>query len=192
MTSRYFSYLPKIYYDNKIVVNITRRVKILNFLHGKPGNYMAYTIKEGEKAEDIAYYYYQDIGKVWLVYLANDIIDPYSQWPMNNETFNQYIISKYKEQSGVSGYNVIRWTQNATITDNIVHYRNKEDTETVISKDTYILNSSLSLIAAEEWEPIRYYDYELELNENKRTIFLVNRVYADQAKQNLERIMKDV
>lgn len=191
MSSRYFSFFPKVYYNGKQVVNITRRAKVLDFLHGKAGNYLSYTIKDGQRAEDIAHLYYGDIGKVWLVYLANDIIDPYSQWPLSTDEFNEFIKTKYKSQSGKVGSNIIRWTQNTTITENILHYRNKEDNELTITTDTYNLNSSLGLVVAEEWEPVRIYDYEFDQNENKRHIYLVNRIYAEQAKDDLQRIMRN-
>lgn len=191
MTSRYFSFFPKVQYNGKEAVNISKRVKVLEFLYGKNADYLAYTISDGEKAEDIAYYYYGDIGKVWLVYLANNIIDPYSQWPLNNSEFEAMLMTKYKAQSGARGYNIIAWTQNTSITTNIVYYENYENPDLKISKDTFTLNSNLQLINAAEWYPVRYYDYEVELNENKRNIFLVNRVYAEQAKEDLKRLLRN-
>jgi hypothetical protein len=179
MSSNYFTYFPK----------VTYRVKILEQLNSEPLGYLAYTIKEGERAEDIAYYYYDDIGKVWLVYMANNIVDPYSQWPLNQTEFEKYLIAKYKTQSASVGYNVINWTRNATITTNIVHYENLADSTLKISKDTYLLNANLGLIEASEWKPVRYYDYEVQLNEDKRHIFLVNRIYADQMENELESLM---
>lgn len=35
-------------------------------------------------------------------------------------------------------------------------------------------------IIPEEWEPYRIYDYERSLNENKREIFLFDKVYTTQ------------
>lgn len=191
MTSRYFSFFPKVQYNGKEAVNISKRVKVLEYLYGKNADYLAYTISDGEKAEDIAYYYYGDIGKVWLVYLANNIIDPYSQWPLNNSEFEAMLMAKYKTQSGARGYNIITWTQNTSITTNIVYYVNYENPDLKISKDTFTLNSNLQLINAAEWNPVRYYEYEFELNENKRNIFLVNRVYAEQAKEDLKRLLRN-
>ena len=191
MTSRYFSYFPKVQYNGKEVVNISKRAKVLDFLYGKNADYLTYTVKDGEKAEDIAYYYYGDIGKVWLVYLANNIIDPYSQWPLSNAEIENMLKLKYKSMSGTSGYNTIKWLQNTTITENIVYYQNIETPDLHINVDTFNLNSDLQLINSAEWEPVRYYDYEIEQNENKRNIFLVNRVYADQAKDDLKRLLKN-
>lgn len=182
--SRYFTYLPKVTYDNMEVVDITARANILESIKGNTIAFLNYTVKEGERAEDIAYYYYNDIGKVWLVYLANNIIDPYTQWPLSNADFERMLITKYTTLSNMTGSAVVSWAQS-----NVIHYENIADPTVKITSKTYTLNGSLGLIQAGEWRSVSYYQYELEKNEAKRTIFLVNRVYADQMEKELESIM---
>jgi len=184
--SRYFTYLPKVIYDDKEVVDISARANILESIKGNTIAFLNYTIKEGERAEDIAYYYYNDIGRVWLVYLANNIIDPYTQWPLSNADFEKMLVSKYTSLSGTTGSAVISWAQATAI-----HYENIADPTIKITSKTYTLNSSLGLIQTAQWQAVSYYRYELEKNEAKRTIFLVNRVYADQMEKELESIMND-
>ena len=182
--SRYFTYLPKVIYNDKEIVDISARANILESLKGNTLAFLNYTVKEGQRAEDIAYHYYNDIGKVWLVYLANNIIDPYSQWPLSNIDFERMLISKYASLANTTGSAVISWTQN-----NAIHYENKADTKIKITPRTYTLNGTLGLINTSEWQAVDYYRYELEKNEAKRTIFLVNRIYADQMEKELESIM---
>ena len=74
------------------------------------------------RPEDIAYYYYGSTDYTWLIYLANNIVDPYHQWPLSQENFNKYLIEKYAAKSGKTGYEVIDWTQNETIDENILYY----------------------------------------------------------------------
>lgn len=188
----YFKFFPTVIYNGKSAVNITRRTAIQQQLYSSPIAFLSYTIKDGEKPEDIALYYYDDIGKTWLVFLANNIIDPVSQWPLSNSDFEKMIIKKYTKQAQVVnpayvGNGVINWTQNASLTTNILWYQNAENSR--ISKDTYLLNADLGLITAGDWYPVRIYDYELELNENKRNIFLFNRAYASQAESDLKELL---
>lgn len=63
----YFKYFPTVTYNDKTSVNITRRSNVIEQLYSSPISFLSYTIAEGEKAEDIALYYYNDIGKTWLV-----------------------------------------------------------------------------------------------------------------------------
>jgi hypothetical protein len=120
--SEYFENFPIINYQGRNVRDITRRNKFLKSVTTNPLLFLPYTIKEGERAEDIAYYYYGSTDYTWLVYLANNIIDPYHQWPLSEEDFHKYLIQKYADQSNKTGYEVVDWTQNETIDDNIVYY----------------------------------------------------------------------
>lgn len=188
----YFKNFPSVMYSGKSVVNITRRSKILEQLYSQPINFLSYTINEGERAEEIAYHYYNDIGKVWLVYLANNIIDPSNQWPLDTIEFNKMIMNKYATQAKAynatyRGVDIVNWTMNSTISSNILYYKNADETK--ISKDTYDLNANLQLITAVDWTPVRIYEYEYELNENKRVIFLFNRAYAAQAESELKELL---
>lgn len=124
MAGEYFKNLPEISYNNVLVRDITRRVNFLKQTVENPYVFLPYTIQEGDKAEDVAYYYYGDANYVWLVYLANNIIDPYHQWPMDEETFHNYLIDKYAEQSGKTGWDVIDWAKDETdlFSNNVVYY----------------------------------------------------------------------
>lgn len=42
-----------------------------------------------------------------------------------------------------------------------------------------------------EWTPTRVYDYEHELNENKRNILLVDKQYLPIVEKDLKRLLRD-
>jgi hypothetical protein len=125
--SRYFSRFPFIEYEGKNVRNITRRSKVIEDLRKDPYVFLPYTIKEGERPEDIAYYYYGTVDDTWLILLANNIFDPYTEWAMNDDDFDQYFINKYSSLSGETGSNVIQWGLDETRDDNIVYYYKEVD-----------------------------------------------------------------
>jgi len=120
--SKYFSNYPLTQYQGKVSRDITRRSKIRDDLFQDPYIFLPYTVREGEKPETIAELYYGSVDSTWLVLYANNMTDPYYDWPMDGEEFNQYFIEKYSEISGKQGVDVIRWGQDKTRTDNIVYY----------------------------------------------------------------------
>ena len=120
---KYFENFPQITYDGRKVRDITRRNRFLKSLATNPYVFLPYTVKEGERAEDIANDYYGSVDYVWLVYMANNIIDPYHEWPMDQRTFQNYIIDKYREQSGREGNAVIDWTQEDDDVNVVYYYR---------------------------------------------------------------------
>jgi hypothetical protein len=123
----YFNKFPVIQYQDKVVRDITRRVNFMKSTIASPFVFLPYTIEDDMKPEDVAYYYYGSTDYTWLVYLANNIIDPYHQWPLSQENFHKYLIEKYATQSGNTGYDVVDWTQNETIDENILYYYKEVD-----------------------------------------------------------------
>lgn len=119
---KYFENFPEVIYDGKRVKDITRRNRFVRGLQNNPLLYMPYTVEDGERAEDIANFYYGSVDYVWLVYMANNIIDPYHEWPLNTQEFNDMLIEKYAEASGVTGQDVLDWTRSDDTEDNIVYY----------------------------------------------------------------------
>jgi hypothetical protein len=118
---KYFQDFPTITYEGQRVRDITRRNNFSQFVASNPMLFMPFTVKEGEKPEDIANYYYGSVDYTWLVYMSNNIIDPYHQWPMAEADFNNYLIEKYGTQSGRVGEEVVEWTKEDN-GENIIYY----------------------------------------------------------------------
>ena len=122
---KYFEKFPIIEYEGRRVRDISRRTNFVRAISNNPYLYYPYTVGEGERAEDIAQFYYGSVDYVWLVYMANNIIDPYHEWPMDPQTFNDYLVEKYTEESGEVGEDVIDWTRDPSNDDNIIFYVKK-------------------------------------------------------------------
>lgn len=186
--SNYFKYFPKTTYSNRSIVDITRRTKILEELSTDPYIFLPYTVQNDDRPEHIAEFYYGDANKVWLVYYANNIIDLYSQWPLSVTDFDEDFKKKYAEQAGTTGFGVIAWGQNETLTNNIVYYQNANNEDVKINAYTY--NNDTNIIST-EWRAIRYYEYETILNDNKRNIYLIDSRYADKTENDLKVLLNE-
>jgi hypothetical protein len=93
--SGYFNSFPAVQYNGTYATDLTLRAKFIEASRKINLTFYPYTIKEGERPDQIAYYYYDDPSFSWLVFLSNDIIDPYFEWPMSNDIFGKHIKSKY-------------------------------------------------------------------------------------------------
>lgn len=186
--SDYFKFFPRITYSNRSAVDITRRTKILEDISADPYIFLPYTVVQDDRPETVAEFYYGSPNKVWLVYFANNIIDLYSQWPLTSSDFDKYIIKKYSELADDTGYSVISWTQNQNITDNIVYYQNKNVSTIKINKYTY---DTYDTANKSNWRPIRYYEYETILNDNKRNIYLIDNRYSDKFENDLKALINE-
>jgi len=189
MSVKYFEYFPLVTFENKLVTDITKRVNIYNTVLSDPYVFLPYTIDSGFRPEHVAQFYYGDVKYTWLVYMSIQAIDPYYSWPLEQRQFEKFIIQKYKYISGEveADNDVLIWTKNTLIEDNIVHYKNVND-GSLISKDSYRLNP---LIDGDDWIAVRYYEYEEELNEDKRHIQLLDKRYALKAESQLKELLNE-
>lgn len=100
--SPYFGNFPKIQYsisdDKNIkesVTDIFKRFAILREIMSNASSYVLYEVEDGETPEILAEKVYNDPGAGWIILYANQIIDPQFDWPLSDDNFKKYIISKY-------------------------------------------------------------------------------------------------
>lgn len=95
MVERYFAKFPLITYDNKTAVNITERVVARDFTSPNAFLYYSYDLPNHQRPDQVADKAYNDEYMSWLVYLTNGVTDPYYDWIMNDEVFNDFVVKKY-------------------------------------------------------------------------------------------------
>lgn len=124
----YFNFFPSTNYANNIVTNVIAKIKFDQSVQENLAIFYPYTIQQGERADQIAARVYDDSTLDWIIYLSNNITDPYYDWPLSQEQFNQYILAKY-----------------GTIpkAEEIAFYRNNyADDDTMLSPSAYNLLST--------------------------------------------------
>lgn len=182
MSKEYFDYFPTTTYKGFTVRDIMRRTKIVESWESNPYLFLPYTVEGDDSAEDVAFYYYGDPHYVWLVYLANNIINPYEDWVMGSRYFQKYLAMKYREISGgLEDHEVIAWTHT-----NREFYVDADETR--ITPFTY---DCLSDDIKPNWNLVTTYDFEEWKNESKRNIRLVNKAVAKQAIAELREALNE-
>jgi len=173
---RYFKQFPDITYNDHQVKNILARVKLADILKGQRLTYFEYQLDDGDQPWIIADQYYDDPNRAWLVYLSNDIIDPLYEWYMDSYAFENYITKKYGSVSAAKAQ--------------LESYREVVDgvtTGVTFTADSYKYSNDVNKV---NWTPLYAYDIEDELNDNRRNIKLLNKVYVDIAESNLKALLK--
>lgn len=183
----YFRPFPKIEYDLKknklplLLTNVTARYKIRDILKNKVAIYYDYVVKDSDRPDLIAYKYYDDETLDWLIYLVNDIIDPYYDWPLNQDAFNKYMRTLYGSVSGAQA--------------TVYEYRKILNKQTVLFDGTIIperyvvvdLNTYNGL-ATDMRREIDAYEYYEEQNNEKRKIRILDERFATRVKSEIELI----
>jgi hypothetical protein len=91
----YFNKIPTINYNGYTVKNLLARAKISDKTKANKLAFYPYTMKETERADILSNDYYDSPGYTWLIWLANDIVDPYYDMPMDENDFYRFIETKY-------------------------------------------------------------------------------------------------
>lgn len=187
--------------DNIVVNNLLSRNYFLPKLIKNYSLFYEYEIKEGDTPENIAFRYYDDMYRYWIVLYSNNILDFQSQWPLTTLEFELYLKDKYKD---VGGQDIIAYTlstvhhyekliytsENTASKEKLVRIKIDENTyntlqESVIEKTksgvTYKMRVSKNAVSI--------YNYEFEMNESKRKINLLKKEYSSDAEKQFQDLM---
>lgn len=196
---QYFDTLPKIIQtDNvgvsRVFTNLLARASIIPDVLKNPLVYYSYDIQDGDTPEIVAYKYYGDSYRYWIVLFANELLDPQWSWPMDSNLFESYMDAKYPSgntTTTVHSYEKkLTQTDNSTntITINTIDVTEAEYNSIVENTQTYTIGNS-SVTVETTKRIVSVYDYEYELNESKRKINILNSVYVDQMEQQFKSLM---
>ena len=207
---KYFSTLPKIIYNNPItgspiiLTDILARSSIVQSAMKNPLLYYQYEVQQGDTPEIIAFKYYGDVSRFWIVLLANQFLDPQWSFPMSTDVFALYINHKYNQNNDpknlnpyVDIYSTIQ-EYNKVITQ-FDSYTGVTTVNTlVVDQSTYANTAHNTATYSSTTGPvtitttknqISIYDYEEKLNESKRTISIVNSNYVDVVEAQFKKLM---
>jgi hypothetical protein len=180
----YFSIFPKIKWKddagNSITItDISRRYRFLETLLPNKYIFYEYVIREGERADVIAEKYYGDETLDYLIWLMNLIVDPFFDWPMDYDEFVAFIDKKYgsaaNAQSTTAKYYRIVQAKEILYDDTMIAERKVEVDAT-----------EYATIPANERSSISVYNYEIEQNDLRRHIKLIDKGYMAQIVSELE------
>lgn len=78
------------------VKNLFRKNRIREDIFGNITYFTKYNVIGNERPDQIAEKFYDDPTLDWVVLLANNIVDVRNEWPLDNYSFNEAMIEKYK------------------------------------------------------------------------------------------------
>ena len=156
----YFQKFPHIVYEfnntHTVVKDIFVRSAFISEYKPLTDLYSSYIIQDGETPQTIAAAMYGSAFYHWVVLMFNEIHNPYLDWPLTTQTLEKYCTDKY----GAAMYM-------------IKHY---------VSSDGNVVGEVKVFSSPGTWIPptdlgnnigISFYDYESQLNEEKRHITLL-------------------
>ena len=163
-------------------------------------------MQDGDTPEIIGSKYYDNPYRYWIFLYGNNIMDPQWDLALSNLNFDAYLQNKYYDAANSNNQTVIAYTK-STIKyyKKVVHtYDSGSQTETTmkynVDAQTYA-NLPVNIVTTKYFDELSYvtvtetketqdiYDYELETNEAKREVNIVNRLYAGPMEERLKSLL---
>jgi len=91
----YFVRFPIIQYANNNIVDITKRTTMIETVSSNPYIFYPYEISQDERPDQFSDRYFGDSYKSWIIYISNKIVDPYYEWYLSENQFNEVLNKKY-------------------------------------------------------------------------------------------------
>jgi hypothetical protein len=181
-----FNYFDKIKYNNQTSINILSKVDLIKKYTSSYSKFYDYVVKEGERADIIAYREYEDSSLDWVIYISNGIIDPYGGWVMDSKDFISYLEDKYNTKA--------EKLSSVIIPSSISHYYYKglsSDSPETIASYNYKMSAETyqRLGYPAGWVAKSIYDYENEKNEAKRNVKILRQIYINEFKQQFKELI---
>lgn len=198
----YFEYLPKLRYPSlsqrgddyeyTTVTNLFRRGKIRDDIFNQTVLFDKYSIQGNDRPDNVAYKVYGDSGLDWIVLISNNIINIRDEWPMDDKSFENYMKEKYP--TNAERFAIKHYLTPEIKGDNGRLIRPENMIISPESYDTYQFEYFTKLGIVTETNqslyPVTYDDYERELNEKKREIYVIKPKFVTTVIKDLEKIMK--
>tara|TARA_B100000085_G_scaffold267624_1_gene277356 strand:+ start:283 stop:798 length:516 start_codon:yes stop_codon:yes gene_type:complete len=166
----YFENFPLYQYDvsdtetKTLITDIVRRVNLKSNVKANTLVFDTYDVRDGEQPDTVAFRYYGDTKLHWIIVTVNNITSRYD-WPLDQVALSQFVNDKYSNPNATHHHEI-----NATSGDTT--------RKLIVSSDTSGATA------------VTNYEHEQTLNDNKRRIRLLDRVYVAQFRKEFEQLIK--
>lgn len=275
----YFNKIPTIIYDGQVAKNILARANLSPQTRATKTAFYPYTMNDTDRIDTLSYHYYENSGYTWLIWMTNNMVDPYYSTALSEDDLFKYMADKYgsvekamrkiafyrtkeEKEKRISiaeyqstPYNYRKYYEPVLDIDAIVSsYRRKTELDTtntnqiitltlstvngnftvgeeiqvdgthyafvtafdgtnltcqhinggfqvndnITGKESFataritsvnVITQTLAYTEAAYWEPITYFQYEIETNNDKKNIQLLDVRFKGQAEAELKRTM---
>ena len=189
----YFRELPNVEYQNfladssgsqdyVLMKNIFIRGKLRDDLQNVFTIFDKYVISENERPDQIANKLYGDPGLDWVVLNVANIINFQNDYPLTSQQLFEYVTEKYGEEN----VSEVRYYQTTEVRDS--KDRLVLPAGLVVDQDFTIPNPDVPQLTLNPVTAISNWDYETEINDKKKEIYVLKNAYINQFLEDIEDI----
>jgi hypothetical protein len=199
MSKPYFRYVPNFEYVNRLgsnqtisayiqTKNLFKRGILREDIFTDLAYFTKYTIVGDDRPDNVAFKVYNSQYYDWLVLMCNNVICYQDEWPLNQKSFESYLLSKYptyEDRNKIHHYETVEVLDQSGFV--VVPKGLEVDKDFSITyHDTRI---GVEITRTGITQEYTNYDYEVSLEDAKRNIYLLKPDYVDIIERDLRASM---
>jgi len=196
----YFRYVPKFEYvtrntDDQIiseyepVKNLFKRAKLREDIFRDLTHFTKYQIIGDDRPDNVANRVYGDESLDWVILLSNNILNIQAEWPLSNDAFNDYLLSKYGTYDKIYGIHHYETIEVKTSRGAVVVPAGLE-VQRNYSISYYDDVSNTQFTRTNIVTEVTNYQYEFDLETKKRNIYVLKKEYLNIVLNDMDDIMR--
>jgi hypothetical protein len=196
--SNYFSKIPNFEYVSRLpdarisdyipVKNIFMRGKLREDIFQDASVFTKYKIKGDDRPDNVAYELYGDANLDWLVLTCNNIINVYDEWPMTQFDLENYLLEKYVTYDNINAIHHYETTEVKNSLGSIITSAGlKVDSDFSVSFYDDQIEGMTTVFPVVS---VTNYEYEENLQNDRRNIFVLKSRFLNIVKDDLEEMME--
>tara|TARA_Y100000590_G_C15388206_1_gene889042 strand:- start:16 stop:684 length:669 start_codon:yes stop_codon:yes gene_type:complete len=199
MSKKYFSQIPDFQYVSRLpdatisdyinVKNLFKRGKLKDDVAADATLFTKYKVMGDARPDNVAYDFYGDQNLDWIVMISNNIMNLQNEWPLLQAEFDRYLMDKYETYENLESihhYETKEIKNSSGIT--IVPEGLEVESDYSITYYDFLLEKEITEIDIAV--PVTNLQYEEEIDNKKRDIFLIKPKYVGVVKEDMKEIMR--
>ena len=195
----YFSFIPDFDYVSRLpksqnisdylrVKNLFKRTKIAQTIFNDLTYFTKYQIIGNERPDNIAFKIYGNSNLDWMIMLANNIINLQNEWPLEQVAFNDFMLQKYDDVPTMEKVHHYE-TQEVKDSRGKVMVPKGLEVPSNYSVTYFDSGTKTETVVTGNVTEVTNLEYEEELNDNKRNIFVIKPKYIGLIIEEMQNIL---
>ena len=174
--------------DYRKVKNLFRRGKLKNDIFKDLTKFTKYKIVGDDRPDNVAFDMYGDETLDWIVLLSNNVINIQTEWPLDHQSFYNFLIDKYGSEEQIHAVHHYETTE-VRNTDKTIIVPEGLEVPKNYSIEFYDSRLETTTTVSNITTEITNYAYENKIEDEKRNIFVLKPNYVNLILNDMEDVM---
>ena len=198
--SDYFKKLPNFEYVSRLpnakigdyvtVKNLFKKGALEQDILNNLAFHTKYKIEGDDRPDNVAFEVYGNSNLDWLVLTCNNIVNVQSEWPLLQNDFDRYLLDKYGTYEKLNDIHHYKTQEIKNSKDVVIVPEGLQcASDYTVTYYDYYTDREVIVLSKDCTTSVTNYEYESEIEDKKRNIFLLKQRYINVVRDDMEEIM---